>query len=204
MAEFRELPGLPAYGPMPLQFSSTGQGMHREGFVIEFLPETEERWVGNFQPGLTGYRAAVAHPNGKSVVVISGSEAYVVDPRARTVEETFGGQIGFVAFVPEIEALVFFGLTSSGLRVAALPPAASRGTGWRKSKSTAVACADRRTIRSPSHQFLLRWTCLMQLIPAGRIHANSPHNKPMHATCETHARDGRRWIAGSRNGTGIC
>jgi len=107
MAEFRELPGLPAYGPMPLQFSSTGQGMHREGFVVEFLPGREDKWVGNFQLGLTGYRAVVAHPDGRCFIVISGGEAYVVDPRAKKVEEVFGGQIEFVALVSEIDALVF-------------------------------------------------------------------------------------------------
>lgn len=105
--EFRELPGLPAYGPMPLQFSSTGQGMHREGFVVEFLPDTEESWVGNFQPGLTGYSIAITHPDSRRVIVISGGEAYVVDPRAKKVGEMFGGAIEFVASVPDIEALVF-------------------------------------------------------------------------------------------------
>src|SRR5690606_11352541 len=107
MAEFRELPGLPAYGPMPLQFSSTGQGAHREGFVVEFLPDTDECWVGNFQPGLSSYSGVIAHPDGRRVVVVAGGEAYIVAPHAKKVEEMFGGAIEFAAFVSEIQALVF-------------------------------------------------------------------------------------------------
>jgi len=106
MVEFRELPALPAYGPLPLQFSSTGQGMHREGFVVEFLPETKESWVANFQPGLSGYSSAMSHPNGRHVLVISGGQAYVVDPCARKVEAMFGGAIDFVVSIQEIGALV--------------------------------------------------------------------------------------------------
>jgi len=52
---FRMLPGLPATGPWPEQFSANGRGTHREGFVVEFLPEMAPAWVGNFQRGLTIY-----------------------------------------------------------------------------------------------------------------------------------------------------
>lgn len=107
MAEFRELPGLPEYGPMPLQFSSTGQGTHREGFVVEFLPDTDESWVGNFQLGLSSYSSVITHPDCRRVVVVAGGEAYIVAPHAKKVEEIFGGAIEFAAFVSEIQALVF-------------------------------------------------------------------------------------------------
>lgn len=39
MEPFRTLVGLPATGPWPEQFSATGRGTHREGFVVELNPE---------------------------------------------------------------------------------------------------------------------------------------------------------------------
>src|SRR5437879_2745089 len=71
MEIFRVLPGLPTSGPWPEQFSSTGQGMHREGFVVEFSPEGKPPWVGNFQPGMTGYSAVLQHLDGTSLIVIA-------------------------------------------------------------------------------------------------------------------------------------
>lgn len=107
MPDFRELTGLPAYGPIPLQFSSTGQGTHREGFVVEFLPGTKESWIGNFQPGLSSYNCVITHPDGQRVIVISGGDVYVVEPSTKKVEEMFGGTVEFAAFASAIKALVF-------------------------------------------------------------------------------------------------
>lgn len=106
MADFRELPGLPAYGPLPMQFSRTGQGMHREGFVVEFWPDSDERWIGNFQPGYCSYSAVVRHPDGRRLLVVAGGEVYMVDPRARTVDESFGGAVEFLVLVPGLGIVV--------------------------------------------------------------------------------------------------
>ena len=107
MAEFEILPGLPPYGPLPEQFSSTGMGMHSEGFVVRFFPPTGEDWVGNFQPGLTNCSTVIKHPNGHWLVVISGGKAYVVDPGIRNSIREFGGKIQDVLPIPELPAIVF-------------------------------------------------------------------------------------------------
>ena len=107
MSSFRKLPGLPPYGPLPLQFSSTGQGMHSEGFVVEFLPGSRMSWVGNFQPGLSSYTEAIGHPDGRRVIVISGGEGYIVDPQTQQVDTMFGGAIEYCAHVPDLKAAVF-------------------------------------------------------------------------------------------------
>lgn len=61
----RILPGLPGVGSLPLQFSATGQGMHREGLVVEFGDDEEGgRWVGNFQPGCTRLSAVFTDEEG--------------------------------------------------------------------------------------------------------------------------------------------
>jgi len=90
---FQVLPGLPGVGPLPEQFSATGRGTHSEGFVIRFHPRSSAGWVGNFVPGHAGYRQAVLHPDGRTVVVVSGGMAYHVDPESRRLLRHFGGII---------------------------------------------------------------------------------------------------------------
>jgi hypothetical protein len=117
-AHFVELPGLPGDGPAPVQFSSAGQGMHREGFVVEFHPASGARWVGNFQPGLTSFSTTLRHSDGHSVIVISGGQAYHVDPDSRALLGEFGAAIADVVPVPGRSMIIF----SDGIRLLALQP----------------------------------------------------------------------------------
>ncbi len=93
---WRVLDGLPAYGDMPEQFSATGQGMHREGFVVEFTPPDAPSWIGNFQRSMTSLDVVIASRGDGTVTVIAGGQAYVVDPVSRSCVRTFGGQIEHV------------------------------------------------------------------------------------------------------------
>lgn len=92
---------------MSEQFSSTGLGTHREGYVVEFLPDSKNKWVGNFQAGLSGLYKILEHPNGEDVIIISGGEAYVVSPETKELKSTFGGQIEYCEFVDQINSFVF-------------------------------------------------------------------------------------------------
>ena len=83
--EFKTLPGLPGTGPRPEQFSATGQGTFREGYVVQFFPENREAWVGNFQPGVTNFYRAFPHPDDRTVVVVAGGQAYHVDPASKAL-----------------------------------------------------------------------------------------------------------------------
>lgn len=123
MTKFRELPGLPPYGPMPKQFSSTGQGTHREGYVVEFLPASENKWIANFQPGLSNFYTILEHPNGEDIIVIAGSAVYVVSPVTKALKSTFGGQLEFCAFVDRIDSFVL----GNGLWFEIVP---KEGKGW--------------------------------------------------------------------------
>ncbi len=92
MKRFQILSGLPAYGELPEQFSSTGMGTHSEGMVVEFFPnETSSSWIGNFQRGLTSLDKVLAHPNGSSAIVIAGGECYIIEIENRKLKESFGG-----------------------------------------------------------------------------------------------------------------
>ena len=101
------LSGLPTTGPMPEQFSATGMGKHREGFVVRFHRSTEDSWVGNFQGGLGECEGVCSEPGSGHLIVISAGQAYVVDPEARALVRTFGGGICHVISVPDLDLLVF-------------------------------------------------------------------------------------------------
>ncbi len=122
-ARFRVLPGLPATGPLPEQFSDSGQGKHREGFVVEFEPSDGASWIGNFQPGYAqGYSQVILHPDGQRLLVIAGGTAYVVDPETRELIATFGGGVEIVLADEERHQLIignglwFEAVTASGMR----------------------------------------------------------------------------------------
>ena len=107
MLPFRELPGLPPYGPPAQNFSDTGYGKHSEGFVVEFFPDEDRSWVGNFHRGMSKCDQVLPHFDGRHLIVVSGGSAYVVDPTTRAVVETFGAQIEYCAAAADLGALIF-------------------------------------------------------------------------------------------------
>jgi hypothetical protein len=127
VATFDVLPGLPAYGELPEAFTATGQGRHREGYIVRFHPDGAASWVGNFQPGLSSYDAVLQHPNARDLLVISGGQGYVVDPNDRTKREYFGSQIEAAFQVPELGVVVF----GNGLWFEAFGP---DGCQWRSGR----------------------------------------------------------------------
>jgi hypothetical protein len=74
MEKFTILKGLPPYGDPPEQFTSTGQGTHKEGFVVEFHPVNLSKWVGNFQRGLGNYDCVLEHPDPNFITVVAGGD----------------------------------------------------------------------------------------------------------------------------------
>ena len=111
MIRWEILAGLPPYGPAAVSFSATGHGMHREGLVVRFFTGSDEDWVGNFQPGLTGSADVLGHPNGKDVIVIAGGQGYIISPTSRLCLATFGGQIECVKAAPRQRMVMFVSLT---------------------------------------------------------------------------------------------
>jgi hypothetical protein len=73
--------------------------------VVEFVTDTGETWVGNFQPGLGGVDDARQHPNGHDVVVVSAGLAWTVDPTRRKFAE-LGVAVDGIWSVPESDGLV--------------------------------------------------------------------------------------------------
>lgn len=107
MAKFEILSGLPPYGPPAVAFSATGRGEHQEGFVVRLRADDDNAWVGNFQPGLNGYSDVLKHPNGTELIVISGGQAYIIDPAFRQCLGTFGAYIESAFEIPEHQMIIF-------------------------------------------------------------------------------------------------
>jgi len=107
MLPFRELPGLPPYGPPAQNFSDTGFGKHSEGYVVEFFPGEDRCWVGNFHRGLSKCDRVLQHFDNRHLIVVSGGSAYVVDPSAEAVVETFGADIDYCEAAAGSEVLIF-------------------------------------------------------------------------------------------------
>lgn len=127
---FEVLPGLPATGPYPEQFTTRG-GTHREGFVVRIVPDRAAPWVGNFQPGIGGISRVALHPDGKTLFVVAGGLAYPVDPESRTlVSPAVDDYIQDICVVGERLVLVGWSeltVVGPGLRRWRTPPLASDG-----------------------------------------------------------------------------
>ena len=66
--------GLPGEGPLPLQFSATGQGLHSEGFVVLFSAEGPPSWIGSFQPELSKFNCVLNGTSAFDVTVVTGDQ----------------------------------------------------------------------------------------------------------------------------------
>jgi hypothetical protein len=122
---FEILTGLPGTGPWPEQFSATGLGTHSEGFVVRFIPDHGAAWIGNFQPGLTPWQGAYAHPNGRHVLVVSGGQGYVIDPETRRLESLADAAIAWISWIPSRQVLL---IDNQGLDFEAI---GANGREWR-------------------------------------------------------------------------
>jgi hypothetical protein len=107
---------LPPYGAPARFFSADGTGAHREGFVIRFLPQSGEPWVGNFQPGSSGPDTVLEHPEGRHLIAVSKGKGYVVDPEAGALVARLGGDLEHVIPIPSLGTIVF----SDGIRFQAI------------------------------------------------------------------------------------
>lgn len=96
---------------LPVPFSATGQGTHREGFVVRVVPADGDPWVGNFQGGGGPLTTALRHPNGRSLVVVAAGQGYVVDASTRALEDKFGADLVSALEVQEPRTVVLVGLT---------------------------------------------------------------------------------------------
>jgi hypothetical protein len=87
MTKFTILDGLPVYGPLATPFPTEWGKLGREGTVVEFRAVSGQHWTGNFARGLGGATAALTHPDGNRILVLSSGDLWVVDPETRSAQE---------------------------------------------------------------------------------------------------------------------
>jgi hypothetical protein len=101
------LAGLPPYGPAPYQFSDTGHGFHREGFVVRFRRHDGSHWTGNFHGDVTSCRGVFRHPNRRHFVVVASGVGYVVEPDDPDAYHCLEAWIHEIIEVPDRGILLF-------------------------------------------------------------------------------------------------
>ena len=87
------LEGLPAYGPMYVPVSPSGEPFYSEGFVVKFFPSDQTHWVANFKTGWTDLSLVVEYPDQNKIVVIAYGQGYIMNPEQQEPLQTFGVNI---------------------------------------------------------------------------------------------------------------
>lgn len=97
---------MPAYGPLAVAFPNSGYQAHREGVVVEFTDREGDRWIGNFQPGLSGFNCLFDTLDADRAIVVAGGAGYLVDLQSRRAILEFGGTIEWALALPEKSQLI--------------------------------------------------------------------------------------------------
>jgi hypothetical protein len=84
---FKILPGLPPYGQLPRSFPESFAKNGKEGYVVEFLPDTDNAWICNFAPGIGGLSGTHMHPNNKDILVFADGNCFIVNPYSGEIEK---------------------------------------------------------------------------------------------------------------------
>lgn len=93
---FEILKSLPAYGPMYIPISHSGEGFYEEGFVIRFFKSDGTDWIANFQPGWTNFRTVIELSSSKLLIIASGT-CYIMNPDQQVPISVFG--VGYEAIL---------------------------------------------------------------------------------------------------------
>jgi hypothetical protein len=123
MARFKILPGLPGTGPRHLAFPAQSKAEYNEGLVVKFFPTKAAPWIANFATGLLVGRpdAVFECHDGLRVLVVSGGDAWVVDPEDPASATQIDNWTTQVIDAPEYKMLIlgnpisFLGLGPTGL-----------------------------------------------------------------------------------------
>jgi hypothetical protein len=88
--QFEILNGLPAYGPMYIPISPSGEPFYSEGFVVELYKQDGSTWIANFSKGWTNFSKVFGFPQKNIVVVFANGTCYVMNPESETPKLNFG------------------------------------------------------------------------------------------------------------------
>ncbi|GAB3634729.1 hypothetical protein GCM10027422_03190 [Hymenobacter arcticus] len=87
------LAGLPAYGPMYIPVTESGEEFYSQGFAVRFYKADGTNWVANFQPGWTSFSDIQKLENSANVVVVAGGTCYLMNPEETRPITVFRGDV---------------------------------------------------------------------------------------------------------------
>ncbi len=77
--KYEVLDSLPAYGPMYVPISESGDEFYSEGFVVKFFKDDGTEWVANFATGW-GIDKVIEYSDKDLVIVFARGIGYVMNP----------------------------------------------------------------------------------------------------------------------------
>lgn len=89
-SRYEILDSLPSYGPMYIPISECNKSFYSEGFVVRFYTSIHTNWVGNFEPGCSGFNAVYDFGPELYVLVIAGGICYLMNPDDHEPISIFG------------------------------------------------------------------------------------------------------------------
>ena len=77
---YEVLDGLPTYGDMAVPIVGEDDIFVSEGYVVKFYKDDGSSWIANFPKGYTNLFSVIEFSNSDNLFVISGGEAYLMNP----------------------------------------------------------------------------------------------------------------------------
>lgn len=79
-SRYEILDSLPAYGPMYIPVSNSGDKFYSEGYVVRFFKDDGTEWVANFNDGWTDINEVFEYPKLNIIVIFARGIGYVMNP----------------------------------------------------------------------------------------------------------------------------
>jgi len=90
--KYEVLDSLPAYGPMYIPISESGEEFYSEGFVVRFIKDDGTEWVANFATGW-GIDKVIEFSDKNLVIVFASGIGYVMNPNVEKPIKIIGSMI---------------------------------------------------------------------------------------------------------------
>ena len=88
--KYEILSSLPAYGPMYIPISESGEVFYSEGFPVRFFKSDGTTWVANFKIGWTDLKYVYKLLRSSNLLVIAGGICYLMTPEDTRPISVFG------------------------------------------------------------------------------------------------------------------
>ena len=89
--KYKILSSLPAYGPMYIPVSESGEPFYSEGFPVRFYKSDGTNWVANFKTGCTELAEIYELKDTSNLLVVAYGQSYIMNPEETKPISAFGG-----------------------------------------------------------------------------------------------------------------